>query len=163
MGSPIQQNYSKVKKEVLSALFSGYLKNEGKAVFNVSEIVSSYGFSLAEVGNYLLQNSWIKNVVFKPKDLFAAISVKGIKEVEQDWLDHNFSKIIATLVVNGNKKSNLLEILEFDIKDFQIIEDIARAFAAIGFAEFEITQNSILIVLNERGYEYYKGSPINNF
>lgn len=163
MGSPMKQDYSKVKSEVLESLFTGYLKSGGVAVFNLSDIISKYSFSLTEVGNYLLQNRWIKNEVFKPKEFFASITINGIKEVEQGWLDYHFSKIIATLIMNGNKKTSVMETFEFEPKDFQIAADISKAFLEIGYSDIEIKHEDILVMLNSEGWEHYNDKKLNSF
>lgn len=162
MGSRMIQNYTKVKKEILAYLFERYKADGGAKTYDVSNLIKAHSFSLTEVGNYLVQNRLVKNEMFKPNAFYASISTKGIKETDPEFLNSEFSKIIATLLLNGNKKSNLLQILEYEPKNLQIADDIAMAFKEIGFANIELSEEGISVSLNSKGWEYYSGKNLSN-
>lgn len=162
MASGMIQNYSKVKKEILNYLFKKYKDDGGAKIYDVSDFISAHSFALTEVGNYLLQNRWVKEAVFKPNAFYAAITTKGIKEIDPEFLKSEFSKIIATLLLNGNKRSSLLQILEFEPKDLQIAADIAMAFKETGCANIELSKEGIVVSLNSKGWELYSGKNLSN-
>lgn len=162
MASGMIQNYSKVKKEILTYLFKKYKADSGTKIYDVSNFINAHSFSLTEVGNYLLQNRLVKEAVFKPNAFYAAITIKGIKEIDPEFLKVEFSKIIATLLLNGNKKSSLLQILELEQKDVQKAADIGMAFKETGFANIELSDEGILVSLNSKGWELYSGKNLSN-
>ncbi len=78
----MKQHYAKVKRDILEYFFGRY-KSDGEIKrYNLSEIIFMHGFSLTEVGNFLIQNHLVKGELFRPREFSACISDKGIKEIE---------------------------------------------------------------------------------
>lgn len=159
----MKQDYTEVSKEILEYLFDAYLRDGGTKTYKLREVILGHGFSLTEIGNHLVRYRWIKNFEFRPNEFTAAISIEGIKKIKPNWLDSQFLKISGNLILNGNEKTSLMEIIEYEQKEYQIAEDIAKAFEDIGFVEIEKKEGDILVLLNSSGLQHYSGKNLNNF
>lgn len=137
--------------EVLEELYKGYIFNSSS--IDITETIKKYNQDPHEVGSYLVKMGWIEHQQFRPNSFIASISMSGIMKIHPEYIDDNVSKIISTLGLNG--KSSIMEILDFDQKDFQRAHSLAKFLEQKGLVKPFFTYNDVILDLTFEGKMYY--------
>jgi len=149
-------NLNAIVNEVLTELFKGYIEHGGTPIFDVTEIIKKHGENPHEIGKYLVDSGVVKNQQFRPTGFGASISMRGIESIKPDYLEDNLNTIISTLGETGTP--SIMEILEFEPKDYQLAFDMAKYLEGKGLIEAHFRHNDVLIKLSLTGREYYENN-----
>jgi len=142
--------------EVLEHLFEGYQSNP-TAIFDITEVIKEQNPTQDpnEFGTLLLNHGYIKNQQYRPTGFVCQISINGIEKIAPSYLNDKIEKVVSTLGISGGQGS-IMEILEFEDKNFQAAFDIVKYMENRGFIKQGIYHhNDIIIELSLSGKEYF--------
>lgn len=143
----------KMINEILEMLYQEYISNGGGNIFDISGIILKHNQDPHEVGGYLVKMGWIENHQFRPNSFVGAISMRGIGKIHPEYIQDNTLKIISTLGLNG--KSSIMEILDFETKDFFRAHQLAKLLEQKGFVSAFFTYNDVILSLTFEGKQFY--------
>jgi hypothetical protein len=149
-----------IKNEVLQYLFKEYLEQGGKAVCDVSELITGLGKKPEEVGRYLVKNKWVKNSRSKGGVFEAGIDIEGIREIKPEYLKKHFNKIMAALGSREGAKMSLMKILGLESKDAQLAFDLGRYISSTGYVNAKFSKDDVSVQLNPLGTTYYEENKL---
>lgn len=141
-------------QECLTTLFQGYLENGGTPIFSIGEIIKKHGYAPEEGGRILLDHGFVKHQQFRPMDFVASISVRGIREINPNWMNDKIHQVMSTLSLIGDDWQGLMEILEFEAKDYQIAFDISKELEHLNYVETQRHHNEMYVKLTPNGRDF---------
>lgn len=154
-------NLTLIIKEVLESLFEGYIEHGGTPIFDVSQIIRHHNEDPNEIGKYLVDHGWLKFHQFRYDGFHASISMAGIRKIKPEYISDNRNKIISTLGLIGNGRMGIMEILDFEPKNYQIAFDLAKEFEREGIITAQYHHNEVIISLTLKGRDEYEQNNAN--
>lgn len=149
-------NLNLIVKEVLEHLFEGYMQHGGTPIFAVSDIIRQHGEDPNEIGRYLVDNGCVKHQQFRHDGFHASISMEGIRKIKPEHISDNREKIISILGIMGNGRMGIMEILDYEPKNYQIAFDLAKEFESEGIISAQYQHNDVIINLTLNGRNEYE-------
>lgn len=149
--------------EILNYLFEGYIDSGGTSLFSIKEITQKYGADSSEVGRYLVSEGLVKNQQFTHTGFVCSINMAGIYKINPQFIDGHTSSILSVLGTSGNDWTSIMDILNFEPKDFQIAHGLAKLLENNGLIDTQFRHNDVIIKLTFRGIQLYEESKASFF
>ena len=146
-------NLEKAARNTLRYLFSEYKKGPS-VLYPINEVCKKYHVDPVELSNYLLEKSWIRECWTYSNNIVACkITIKGIEAIDPVYVRDRLDNIIGGLVDAGQSKP-LIEILEYDLKDFPIALDLINQLESLGLVKVHNPNHVITVELTEAGLRH---------
>lgn len=144
--------------EILEHLFEGYTQSGGTKIFDVGQIITARNENTYSVGKHLVDNGWVKNQLFHPTTFAAGISMHGIQKIRPGYINDNVMHVLRTLSQAPNSSFSLMEILQFEPKDFQIAHDFACLMRDNNLVDARFGHNDIAVQITIDGRNFLEGN-----
>lgn len=147
---------NEMMNEILRYLSEQYINNGGSGLYPIAHITNRYNQDSNTVGHYLVDNGWTKNYQFLGGGFRCGINMQGIHRVNPGYVDGLISKVVSTLGLTGNDWTSIMQVLDFDQKDFQIAHNLAKLLEDSGMIETQFRHNDVIIKLTFEGMMRYE-------
>ena len=77
----------------------------------------------------------------------------GIETIDPEYVRERLDKIVSSLAESGSAKA-LLEILEYDLKDFPIALDLVNQLERLGMVKIHNPNNIVMVELTAAGIKH---------
>lgn len=146
-------NLEKAARNTLRYLFSEYKKGPS-VLYPINEVCRKFGVDPVELSNYLLEKSWIRECwTYSNNSVACRITIKGIEAIDPVYVRDRLDSIIGGLANAGQSKS-LIEILEYDLKDFPIALDLINQLESLGLVKILNPNHVIMVELTATGLKH---------
>jgi len=145
----------KAGRETLQYLFAEFLKAP-TVVYSITPITKKFRIDPVSLSDYLLEKKWIRERWIYPDNTVGCrITIKGIEEIDKAYVREKLGLLIGSLVDAGGTKG-LLEILEFNLKEYSISLDLVKQLESMSFVRLLHRRDSIIIELTDLGRHFYE-------
>lgn len=143
----------KPAKSALRYLFSEYKK--GPAVlYPINDVCRKFDVDPVVLSNYLLENSLIRECwTYSNNTVACRITIKGIETIDPVYVRDRLDRIIGGLADAGQSRA-LIEILEYDLKDFPIAMDLVNQLETLGLVKIHNVNHVITVELTPAGLKH---------
>jgi hypothetical protein len=143
----------KPAKSTLRYLFSEYKK--GPAVlYPINDVCRKFDVDPVVLSNYLLENSLIRECwTYSNNTVACRITIKGIETIDPVYVRDRLDRIIGGLADAGQSRA-LIEILEYDLKDFPIAMDLVNQLETLGLVKIHNVNHVITVELTAAGLKH---------
>lgn len=123
-------------------------------LYPINEICRKVDVDPVELSNYLLDKSWIRECWTYSNNIVACrITIKGIESIDPVYVRERLDSIIGGVADAGQSKS-LIEILEYDLKDFPIAMDLVNRLESLGLVKIHNANHVIMVELTAAGLKH---------
>jgi hypothetical protein len=129
--------------EILEHLFEGYTTHGGTPIFDVTAIILRHAEDPQAVGRFLVDRGLVKFERFGPLGFSASISMQGIYRIRPGYITDNVMHVLRTLDEHRDQHMSMMQILQFEPKDFQIAHNFATYMRDRGWINAVFTHNDI--------------------
>jgi len=146
-------NLEKPARSVLRYLFSEYKKGPS-VLYPINEICKKYDVDPVVLSNFLLEKSLIRECwTYSNNTVACRITIKGIETIDPVYVRDRLDRIIGGLADAGQSRA-LLEILEYDLKDFPIVSDLVNQLESLGLVKIHNLNHVITVELTAAGLKH---------
>jgi hypothetical protein len=145
----------KSARETLRYLFAEFLKAP-TVVYSITQVTKRLKIDATILSDYLLEKGWIRERWIYPDETVGCrITIKGIEEVDKAYVREKLGLLIGSLVDAGGSKG-LLEILEYNLKEYSISLDLVKQLETMQFVRLLHPKDGIIIELTDLGRQFYE-------
>jgi hypothetical protein len=117
------------------------------------------GYYPHEFGKHLVDGGYVKNQQYRPLSFVCSITDRGIEKVAPNYYRDIVDKVISTIGTLGFGRQSIMEVLDFEPKDFQRAHNIAKYLESHGITQrSQYVHNDVIIELTLLAQDRYNNA-----